>query len=130
MLNQIKALLQDAQLRQKIKQAKTLDEAIELIALANAEKGDNFTTEDVTQTLTGLATKQWQKLSETDLLAVAGSESHSYQAGCTSAVSRNLLCNGNEIKKGDGGEERGEVVRDSESRTTSPIEHHFSIPLP
>ncbi len=30
----------------------------------------------------------------------------------TSAVSRNLLCNGNEIKKGEGGEERSEVVRD------------------
>ena len=87
MLNQIKALLQDRQLRQKIKQAKTLDEAIELIALADAEKGDNFTTEDVTQTLTGLAPQQWQKLSELDLLAVAGSESNSHQQHCTSQCS-------------------------------------------
>ncbi len=43
MLNQIKALLQDAQLRQKIKEAKTLDEVIKLIATAAPEKGDNFT---------------------------------------------------------------------------------------
>ena len=87
MLNQIKALLQNAQLRQKIKQAKTLDEASELIAIADAEREHNFTTEDVTQTLTGLATKQWQKLSELDLLAVAGSASHSYQENCTSTCS-------------------------------------------
>ncbi|MDJ0590504.1 MAG: hypothetical protein QNJ72_10970 [Pleurocapsa sp. MO_226.B13] len=75
MLNQIKALLQDRQLRQKIKQAKTLDEAIELIMTADAEKGDNFTTEDVNQILTKLAPgsgNEWQKLSESDLLAVAG----------------------------------------------------------
>ncbi len=38
MLNQIKALLQDGQLRQKIKAAKTLDEAIKLIITADAEK--------------------------------------------------------------------------------------------
>ncbi len=87
MLNQIKALLQDRQLRQKIKQAKTLDEVIKLIAIADAEREHKFTTEDVTQTLTGLATKQWQKLSELDLLAVAGSESNSHQAGCTSQCS-------------------------------------------
>ncbi len=75
MLNQIKALLQDRQLRQKIKEAKTLDEAIELITIADAEKGDSFTTEDVTQMLTKLAPgsgNEWQKLSESDLLAVAG----------------------------------------------------------
>ena len=75
MLNQIKALLQDAQLRQKIKQAKTLDEAIELIMTADAEKGNNFTTEDVTQMLTKLAPgsgKEWEELSESDLQAVAG----------------------------------------------------------
>ena len=87
MLKQIKALLQDAQLRQKIKQAKTLDEASERIVTADSGKGDKFTTEDVTQTLTGLATKQWQKLSELDLLAVAGSESHSHQQHCTSTCS-------------------------------------------
>ena len=72
MLNQIKALLQDAQLRQKIKEAKTLDEAIKLMATAGAEKGDNFTTENVTQMLTRLAPKQLLELSEEDLLAVAG----------------------------------------------------------
>ena len=77
MLKQIKALLQDAQLRQKIKQAKTLDEAIELIALADAEKGSNFTTEDVTQMLTKLAPgsdNELIELSESDLMAVAGGD--------------------------------------------------------
>ena len=75
MLNQIKALLQNAQLRQKIKAAKTLDEAIKLIAIADAEKGNNFTTEDVTQMLTWLAPgsgNEWQKLSDSDLRTVAG----------------------------------------------------------
>ncbi len=75
MLNQIKALLQDGQLRQKIKEAKTLDEAIKLIVTADAEKGDNFTTEDLTQMLTKLSPgsrNEWKKLSESDLLAVAG----------------------------------------------------------
>ncbi len=75
MLNQIRALLQDGQLRQKIKEAKTLNEAIKLITIADAEKGDSFTTEDVTQMLTKLTSgsdNEWQKLSEEDLLAVAG----------------------------------------------------------
>ena len=75
MLNQIKALLQDAQLRQKIKAAKTLDEAIKLIMTADAEKGNNFTTEDVTQMLTKLPSgsdNELIELSESDLQAVAG----------------------------------------------------------
>ncbi len=78
MLNQIKALLQDRQLRQKIKAAKTLDEAIKLIMTADAEKGHNFTTEDVTQMLSKLAPgsgNELIKLSESDLLAVAGGDS-------------------------------------------------------
>ncbi|MDJ0591571.1 MAG: Nif11 family protein [Pleurocapsa sp. MO_226.B13] len=75
MLNQIKALLQDGQLRQKIKAAKTQDEVIELMATIAAEKGNNFTTEDVTQMLTKLAPgsgNELIELSESDLLAVAG----------------------------------------------------------
>ncbi len=75
MLKQIKALLQDAQLRQKIKTAKTLNEAIKLITIADAEKGHNLTTEDVTQMLTKLVPgsgNELIKLSESDLLAVAG----------------------------------------------------------
>ncbi len=75
MLNQIKALLQDAQLCQKIREAKTLGEAIKLITTADPEKGDNLTTEDVTQMLTKLTSgsdNEWQQLSEEDLLAVAG----------------------------------------------------------
>ena len=75
MLNQIKALLKDRQLRQKIKEAKTLGEVIKLITTADAEKGNNFTTEDVTQVLTKLAPdsdNELIELSESDLLAVAG----------------------------------------------------------
>ncbi len=85
MLNQIKALLQDRQLREKIKQAKTLDKAIELIMTADTEKGDNITTEDVTQVLTKLAPgsgKELIELSESDLLAVAGGGA---TGGCTVA---------------------------------------------
>ena len=85
MLNQIKALLQDGQLRQKIKVAKTLDEVIKLIMTADARKGNNFTPEDVTQMLTKLAPgsdNKWQKLSESDLLAVAGGGA---TAGCSVA---------------------------------------------
>ncbi len=72
MLNQIKALLQDGQLRQKIKAAKTLDEAIKLIMTTAAEKGNNFRTEDVTQMLSKLAPGSENELSESDLLAIAG----------------------------------------------------------
>ena len=75
MLNQIKALLQDGQLRHKIKAAKTLDEVVKLIATSAAEKDDNFTTEDVNQMLSKLAPgsgNELQKLSESDLLAVSG----------------------------------------------------------
>ena len=75
MLNQIKALLQDGQLRQKIKAAKTQDEVIKLMTTIAAEKGNNFTTEDVTQILTKLTPGRGNELielSESDLLAVAG----------------------------------------------------------
>ncbi len=72
MLNQIKALLQDRQLRQKIKEAKTLDEAIKLIATTAAEKGNNFRIKDVTQMLTKLVPGSENEWSESDLLAVAG----------------------------------------------------------
>ena len=77
MLNQIKALLQDGQLRQKIKAAKTLDEAIELIVTADVEKDSNFTTENVAQMLTQLApdsSNELIELSESDLLAVVGAD--------------------------------------------------------
>ena len=99
MLNQIKALLQDGQLRQKIKEAKTLDEAVKLITTADAEKGGNFTTEDVTQMLTKLASgsgnelielseQDLLELSEQDLLAVAGPPIPSYNR----TISIILLC--------------------------------------
>ena len=90
MLNQIKALLQDAQLRQKIKEAKTLDEVIKLIATAAPEKGDNFTTEGVTQMLTRLlpgSGNEGEELSKEDLLAVAGglqgAAGNTGYSGCT-----------------------------------------------
>ncbi len=84
MLNQIKALLQDGQLRQKIKETKTLDEAIKLIATTTAEKGNNFGIKDVTQMLTKLVSggeNELIELSESDLLAVAGGIDRKYPTG-------------------------------------------------
>ena len=76
MLNQIKALLQDGQLRQKIKETKIQDEAIKLIATTAAEKGNNFSIKDVTQMLTKLAQKPFiqaeEELTEEQLEAIAG----------------------------------------------------------
>jgi hypothetical protein len=72
MFEQIKDLLQDVQLRQKIKEAKTQDEGIKLLTTAGAEKGGNFTISQVTQMLTQFVLQQKDELSEEDLLAVGG----------------------------------------------------------
>lgn len=72
MLNQIKALLKDEQLRQKIKEANTQDEVIKLLTIAATEKGNNFTTEEATQILTKFALQKLYELNEEYLLAVAG----------------------------------------------------------
>ncbi|MDJ0594889.1 MAG: hypothetical protein QNJ72_33750 [Pleurocapsa sp. MO_226.B13] len=72
MLNKIKAVLKDDRVRQKIKEAKTQDEVIKLVTSAVAEKGENFTTEDVTQMLAYVGLHKLPELSEEKLLAVAG----------------------------------------------------------
>ncbi|MEO1006617.1 MAG: Nif11-like leader peptide family natural product precursor [Cyanobacteria bacterium J06638_38] len=68
MLNQIKALLTDAQLRQQIKKAATMTEAIALIKNAGIKKGYQFSSDSLSQ----LLQSQLQPLSEIDLLSVAG----------------------------------------------------------
>ncbi|MEO0536121.1 MAG: Nif11-like leader peptide family natural product precursor [Cyanobacteria bacterium P01_A01_bin.123] len=68
MLSQIKALLSDAQLRQKIKETNSLLEAIVLIKSAGAEKGYQFSSDCLYQ----LLQNQLEPLSETDLLAISG----------------------------------------------------------
>ncbi|MEO1006618.1 MAG: Nif11-like leader peptide family natural product precursor [Cyanobacteria bacterium J06638_38] len=68
MLNQIKALLGDAQLRQQIKEATSLEEAITLIKNAGIKKGYQFSSDSLFQ----LLQDQLEPLGEADLLSVAG----------------------------------------------------------
>ncbi len=76
MLNKIKAVLKDDRVRQEIKEAKTQDEVIKLVTNAVAEKGNNFTTEDVTQMLAYVGLHKLPELSEEDLVDVAGLSLH------------------------------------------------------
>ncbi|MBW4574203.1 MAG: hypothetical protein KME08_02860 [Aphanothece sp. CMT-3BRIN-NPC111] len=71
MLDQIKALLQEAQLRQQLLAAADREEVIKLITTAGAEKGYTFTDESVSQAATELMS-EGEELTEEDLLAVAG----------------------------------------------------------
>ncbi len=71
MINDIKELLQNAQLQQQIKASANLAEAIKLITTAGAERGYSFTQESVAQLISGLMLGE-HELSEDDLLAVAG----------------------------------------------------------
>ena len=68
MLNQIKALLNDAQLRQQIKKAATMAEAIALIKTAGITKGYQFSNDRLSQ----LMQSQLEPLGEEELLSVAG----------------------------------------------------------
>jgi predicted ribosomally synthesized peptide with nif11-like leader len=71
MINNIKELLQNAQLQQQVKASANLSEAIKLITTAGAQKGYSFTQQNVAQAIRGLMLGE-QELSEDDLLAVAG----------------------------------------------------------
>lgn len=71
MIQNIKELLQNAQLQQQVKEATNLVEAIKLITTAGVQKGYSFTQESVSQVIGGLMLEE-QELSESDLLAVAG----------------------------------------------------------
>lgn len=71
MIQNLKELLQNAQLQQQVKEATNLAEAIKLITTAGVEKGYSFTQESVAQVVSGLMLGE-HELSESDLLAVAG----------------------------------------------------------
>ncbi len=82
MLNQIKALLSDAQLRQQIKKATSMTEAIALIKTAGVKKGYQFSSDSISQ----LRPNQLEPLSELDLLSVAGglAKGNSFISACNS----------------------------------------------
>ena len=77
MIENIKALLQNAQLQQQVKEVANLAEAIKLITTAGVEKGYSFTQKSVAQVVSGLIREE-HELSEGELLAVAGG----LAAGC------------------------------------------------
>ncbi|MBW4420514.1 MAG: Nif11-like leader peptide family natural product precursor [Myxacorys californica WJT36-NPBG1] len=72
MLQNIKDLLQNAQLQQQLQAAANQAEAIKLLILAGAEKGYNFTVEGVSQVLAELMVVESGELSEQELLSVSG----------------------------------------------------------
>ena len=69
MLNQIKALLNDAQLRKQIQQATSIAEAVTLIKTAGVKKGYQFSSYSLFQ----IFQSQIKLPSEKELLVVAGS---------------------------------------------------------
>jgi hypothetical protein len=71
MLNNLKELLQNITLQEKIKAASNQATVVELLILAGAEKGYTFTVEAITKLLVGLNTTSFE-LSENDLLGVSG----------------------------------------------------------
>ncbi|MDJ0691516.1 MAG: Nif11-like leader peptide family RiPP precursor [Xenococcaceae cyanobacterium MO_188.B32] len=89
MLDKIKAVLKDEQLRQKIQEAKTPDDVIKLLTTAGAQKGYNFKAEDVSKLVTGLALQTIPELSEEDLLNRAGGE---LRARGTWPISAGVCC--------------------------------------
>ena len=71
MMENIKALLQNAQLQQHMKDATDLEEVAKLIATAGVQKGYPFTPESVAQAVSGLMV--WDsELTEAELQEVAG----------------------------------------------------------
>ncbi|OUL21110.1 Nif11-like leader peptide family natural product precursor [Nostoc sp. RF31YmG] len=71
MIQNIKELLQNAQIQQQIKEAANLTEAIKLITTAGAQKGYSFTQESVAQVVSKLML-EGHELTESDLLSIAG----------------------------------------------------------
>ena len=69
MFNQIKALLQDTQLRQQLKTSNTPAEAVCLVRAAASAQGYSFTSENIAEAL--FASQSPTELSEEDLPAVA-----------------------------------------------------------
>ncbi|OUL21109.1 Nif11-like leader peptide family natural product precursor [Nostoc sp. RF31YmG] len=71
MIQNIKELLQNAQLQQQVKEASNLVEAIKLITNAGTKNGYSFTQESIAQVVSKLMLEE-RELSEADLLSVAG----------------------------------------------------------
>lgn len=71
MIQNIKELLQNAQLQQKIKASSSLEETSKLIAHVGSENGYSFTQEEVSQVVSELLLEECA-LTEADLMAVAG----------------------------------------------------------
>ncbi|MBT9315787.1 Nif11-like leader peptide family natural product precursor [Leptothoe spongobia] len=75
MLNQLKALLSNAQLRQQLKAANSLVDAIALLKAAGTEKGYTFSNKSLSQIIsTSNMYSKVRALSEADLLAIAGAD--------------------------------------------------------
>ena len=82
MFKQIKALLQNPQLRQQVKAASTLEEVTRIITNANP----NLTSQDLLTMVAG-EESQLTQLSESDLLNVVGAAPTAYGCGVS------LSCN-------------------------------------
>ncbi|MEO1006619.1 MAG: Nif11-like leader peptide family natural product precursor [Cyanobacteria bacterium J06638_38] len=86
MLNQAKALLDDAQLRQQIKKATSLEEAIALIKTAGAKEGYQFSSDSLSQLLQSQP-QPLKRLEEQELLMIAGGRGldhpNTFEPGCT-----------------------------------------------
>ncbi|WP_445638211.1 Nif11-like leader peptide family natural product [Nostoc sp. DSM 114161] len=96
MLQQIKELLQNAQLQQQVQAAANQAEAIKLLAIASAEKGYNFTVESLSQMLAQLTYVDSNELSEEELLSVSGGmmadTGHGHMSCCTDCPKGNGQC--------------------------------------
>ncbi|MDZ8106272.1 MAG: Nif11-like leader peptide family natural product precursor [Nostoc sp. DedQUE12a] len=96
MLQQIKELLQNAQLQQQVQAAANQAEAIKLLAIASAEKGYNFTVESMSQMLAELTFVDSNELSEEELLSVSGGRmpntGHEHMSCCTDCPKGNGQC--------------------------------------
>lgn len=68
MLNQLKTLLSDAQLRQQVKASNSLADAISLLKTAGADKGYLFSRDRLSQFLQS----PLERLDESELLLVSG----------------------------------------------------------
>lgn len=86
MIQNIKELLQNAQLQQQVKEASNLVETINLITTAGVQKGYSFTQESVAQAISTLMLER-HELPESDLLAVAGGAGcNDFSCGDTSRI--------------------------------------------
>ena len=86
MLNQIKALINDVQLHQQIKNAATMTEAITLIKTAGAKEGYQFSNDSLSQLLQSQS-QPLKRLQEQELLMIAGGRGldtpNTFEPGCT-----------------------------------------------